>query len=130
MEATVIAKDVLAAARALFQTFLTVNSNKSASHHGARGDDYLIRTGALHDIIDKARSKGGFSTDNLAAVIKLWKRNQESLEDGRNEVQETMDSTGNDAEDAFDDGWDELGFSSSLKPSATEMERIKKVSIK
>lgn len=59
----------------------------------------------------------------------MWKRNQESLDDGKNEVQETLDSTEDDAQDDFDNGWDELGFTPGLKPSATEMERIKKVLI-
>ncbi|EKM82684.1 hypothetical protein AGABI1DRAFT_125144 [Agaricus bisporus var. burnettii JB137-S8] len=123
-EATAIAKDVLQSARALFQILITIHSPQSASHHNA-GDDYLIITGAVHEIVEKARSKDGFSKDNLAAVIKVWKCNQESLDDGKNEVQETLDST--EDQDDFDNGWDELGFTPGLKPSATEMERIKKI---
>lgn len=130
-EANGIAKDVLEAIKALIQTFITIDSEGSCSR-GDAGDEYLVRTGAVHDVIDKARGQNGFSGNNLVAVRKIWNRNQESLDDGVNEVRETMDNTGkveDDAEDKddFDDGWEELGFSSNVKPSPVELERIKKV---
>ncbi|KXN89261.1 hypothetical protein AN958_06015 [Leucoagaricus sp. SymC.cos] len=92
-----------------------------------------MRTGAVHDIIEKARGRDGFPGNNLVAVRKVWKRNQESLNDGLDEVRETMenaekpeDGVGKEEEE-FDDGWTELGISSNVKPSVTEVGRIKKM---
>lgn len=130
-EANAIARDVLEAIKSLAQTFITIDAEGSSSR-GEAGDEYLIRTGTVHDIIDKARGQNGFSRDNVASVKKIWKRNQESLDDGVNEVRETLENAENgqeptEEEDDFDDGWAELGISSNVKPSAIELERIKKV---
>jgi hypothetical protein len=131
-EANTIAKDVLEALNSLVQTFIVINSSSS----GEAGSEYLIRTGAVHEIIDKARSPDGLSGSNLAAVTKILKRNQESLDDGLAEVRETMENAessedgtgeGQSEDEDFDDGWAELGISSKTMPSATELERIKKV---
>ncbi|KAJ3561307.1 hypothetical protein NP233_g10270 [Leucocoprinus birnbaumii] len=111
-EAYTIARDVLEALGSLIQTF---------SHH---------QTGAVHDIIENARGSSGFSGNNLVAVGKVWRSNQDSLQDSLDEVRELMEKAENpeaDAEDEFDDGWDELGLPSSVKPSAAELETIKKV---
>ncbi|KAF9451025.1 hypothetical protein P691DRAFT_773412 [Macrolepiota fuliginosa MF-IS2] len=132
-EANAITKDVLEAIKSLVQTFITINAGGSASS-GAAGDEYLMRTGTVHDVIDGARGQDGFSGNNLVAIKKVWKRNQESLDDGIREVHEIMEDaekTGDElaegVEDDFDDGWAELGISPNAKPSATELERIKKI---
>lgn len=129
-EANGVAKDVLDVVKSLVQTFITIDAEGSS--RGKSGDEYLVRTGAVHNAIDAARGQNGFSANNLVAVTKVLKRNQESLDDGMNEVQEMIDSAKNSGEGAeddeeFDDGWAEFNISSNVKPSLTELERINKV---
>jgi hypothetical protein len=90
------------------------------------GNEYLAKTGAVHDAVEKAEK---MSRDEAEAVAKAWRTNGESLEDSLKEVKEMMEDAEDEAEeqDEFDDGWDELGegFGGKLKPE--EMERVKKV---
>lgn len=109
-EATSLARQVIEAVRSLAQTLL------------ATGDDYLVRTAAVHDLIDKARGPEGLSADNVSAVRKLWLSDQASLVDGCEELVQMIDATPTE----LDDGWDELGLGTEHL-SLTEIERAKKV---
>ncbi|KAF5357909.1 hypothetical protein D9756_001573 [Leucocoprinus leucothites] len=128
-EAYTIARDVLVALQSLVQALIVIGSENSASS----GDvgEYLVKTGTVHDIIEDARGSSGFSGNNLVAVRKIWKHNQDSLQDSLEEVREAMekaeDLEGGSEGEEFDDGWGELGMPSSVKPSAAELETIKKI---
>jgi hypothetical protein len=120
-----IAEDVIESVRVLLQMFLE-NETHGVEH---AGNEYLVRTGAVHDLITKARAPGGVSADNLASVRKKWKEDYDAMDDGLNEIGETIKDaqTSGGEEDLVDDGWDELGLQPSQKMDQTELERAKKV---
>jgi hypothetical protein len=126
-EVASVAEDVIQSVRALLELFLT-NETYGVEH---AGNEYLVRTGAVHDLITKARAPGGVSSNNLASVRKKWKQDYDAMDDGLNEISEMIKdaqaSTGDD--DFEDDGWDELGIQSSTRMDQTELERAKKVVI-
>jgi hypothetical protein len=125
-EVTSTAEDVIESVRALLQTFLA-NETHNAKYSG---NEYLVRTGAVHDRITKARAPGGVSADNLASVRKKWKEDHVAMVDGLHELDEMIknaQNSGNEDLDDDDDGWDELGLQSSQKMDQTELERAKKV---
>lgn len=93
-------------------------------------EDYLVRTGAVHDSIDQLRRD--IPEDNVAAVRRRWSKDREMLEDSLAEVVEMVENGGGSAEDddfddGFDDEWDELGLGASKKMNPQELERTKKV---
>lgn len=121
-------KDVIEAIRALVQTFLALQID-AGSGTGTAGEEYMVRTGAVHDLIDKSRGAKGLSKDNLEAVRKKWTENRGALEDGFREVGEMIEEAeGSDGDDDEDDGgWDELGLGKGTKMTPDELERTKKV---
>jgi hypothetical protein len=126
-EAVATVRDVIEAIQALVQTFLALQIN-AGSGTGKAGEEYMVRTGAVHDLIDKAKRAEGLSEDNLGAVRKKWTENRGALEDGFREVGEMIEEaeeTEDDDED--DDGWDELGLGKGTKMNLDELERTKKV---
>ncbi|CCM04584.1 uncharacterized protein FIBRA_06765 [Fibroporia radiculosa] len=117
-EARSFAKNVCEAVEVLAASFLE------------GGEDYLVRTGAVHDLIEKA--KGDLSQDNCAAVRRRWVSDRGMLEDTYGEVTAMItdaDAGGEDPDryDFDDDELDELGLGSSKKMSVVELERTKKV---
>lgn len=126
-EVVSVAEDVIQSVRALLRTFLE-NETRGVEH---AGNEYLVRTGAAHDLITKARATGGISADNVASVRKRWKQDHDAMEDGLGEINEMINnaqaSDKNTEEDFEDDGWDELGLSSTKKMDQKELERTKKV---
>ena len=86
------AQEVLQATKVL----LRVYANTFADGDSAQ------RTGSVHDACDRHKN---LSMDNREAVTKIWKNDQEALEDALKEVEELL-STSED--DALDDGWNEL----------------------
>jgi len=130
-EAYAIARDVTEALQRLIQTFVSIHSENPSQSKEAT--EYLTRTGALHDVIENARKMSGFSENNLIAVRKVWKRNQETLDDSLEEIRDALEKaekSEGSTEDGikFDDGWEELGIP-FVKPSATELETMKKVGL-
>ncbi|CAL1705071.1 unnamed protein product [Somion occarium] len=128
------AQDVCEAARALSQTFVTIteNADRGSSSSGGGSEDYLIRTGAIHELVEKI--KGSLPDDNIAAVRKRYSVDVDMLEDSLKEVAEMIEDAGGDDEgfedediDDFDDAFDELGLGSTKKLSTVEVERIKKI---
>ncbi|KAI0664617.1 Grap2 and cyclin-D-interacting-domain-containing protein [Cubamyces menziesii] len=96
------------------------------------GDEYLVRTGTVHDLIEKARRE--LPVDNLAAVKMQWKADRGMLEDSLNDINAMIEDAGDEGDDDLegerfddDDELDELGFGPSKKLSDVELERVKKV---
>lgn len=90
------------------------------------GEDYLVHTGMVHDLVDKA--KRDLPADNQMAVKKRWVADRGMLEDSLQDVTSMLED--NDAVgegDDFDDELDELGLGSTKKMSELELERTKKV---
>ncbi|KAH9952133.1 hypothetical protein B0H21DRAFT_715931 [Amylocystis lapponica] len=115
-EARLATREICQALHALAQTFLE-----------DAGKDYLVRTGAVHDAVDKARA---LSVDNCSAVRRRWALDKEMLDDAASEVAGMLEDAGEDAEeedDGFDDEWRELGLGPSKKMTGTELERTKKI---
>lgn len=110
-EARTAAQEVLQATKVLLRAY-------------ANDDDSAQRTGSVHDACDRHKN---LSMDNREAVTKIWKNDQEALEDALKEVEELL-STSDD--DALDDGWNELdeelgGHASEL--TEAEVILVKKV---
>ncbi|TBU65588.1 hypothetical protein BD310DRAFT_15783 [Dichomitus squalens] len=111
-ETRLLASDVIEAVRSL--TIMFVED---------AGGDYLVRTGAVHDMVEKARRE--LPADNIAAVRKRWRADRGMLEDSLEEINAMVEDAG-EGEDDMDDEWDELGFGSTKKMSGDELERTKK----
>lgn len=127
-EVATTVQDVIEAIRALVQTFLALQTNAGRGT-GKAGEEYMVRTGGVHDLIEKAK---GVSTDNIGAVRKKWAEDRGSLEDGFREVGEMIEEAEGegDEEDEFgDDGWDEIGLGKGSKMDADELARTKKVGL-
>ncbi|KAG5641286.1 hypothetical protein DXG03_005577 [Asterophora parasitica] len=129
-EITLVTKDVIQSVKSLLQTFIDVEASGNRTSTGKAGDEYLVRVGAIHDIINNARS--GLSKDNIASVQKKLAQDHESLEDGLHEVGEMVsdhDSADRTPDDEWDDddGWGELGIDSKKRMDADELERARKV---
>jgi cyclin-D1-binding protein 1 len=128
-----VVTDGIKAIKALLQTFLTLENGEKKNHVGIgqAGEEYLVRVGAVHEIIDKARSSDGISSENVVAVRRKWTADKASLEDGLREVSEMIEDeeTRSDGDDDGDDddGWAEVGISSRKRMGEQELERTKKV---
>ncbi|TFK76443.1 hypothetical protein BDN72DRAFT_831016 [Pluteus cervinus] len=124
-EVSSTATGVIESVRDLLQTFLDIDSsNDRENNTGQAGDLYLVKTGAVHHQIDRARSNGGLSQSNIDAVGKILLQNQGSLDDAVAEAKELLADHENPED--IDDGWDELGITS---PEFTkeELEQMRKV---
>jgi len=123
-EITSVVRDVIESIRSLVQTFMAIENNG-----GKAGDEYLVRTGAVHDSIDKARGENGVSKDNTDAVRKKWAQDMGSLDDGLREVREMVEeeeaSSGEGEIELIEDGWDELGLGTRERMNKEELQRTK-----
>ena len=123
-----VAKNVISAIRSLVQSLLSPPGGQPLSTK-----EYLVRTGEVHEIIDRVRKAGGLSLSNRDAVQKIWLQDHDSLQDGAEEIKEMCKPAGSNTEnededgDAFYDGWEELGVDSSRKLSLDELDRAEKV---
>ncbi|THU91161.1 hypothetical protein K435DRAFT_801486 [Dendrothele bispora CBS 962.96] len=127
-EAVSLVRDVLISTQSLLQLLLDIEVSDDRNKWK---EEYLVRTGTLHDIIENARSPTGLSKDNSSAVAKIWNRDLGALEDGVREVAEMIENAqcgdiGED-EDDDDDGWDELGLGSSKTLDKDELGRTFKI---
>ncbi|KAF7789515.1 hypothetical protein EIP86_000461 [Pleurotus ostreatoroseus] len=101
------------------------------SGNGGSGEDYLVRTGAVHDAIEQARQE--VPKNNVDAVRTLWGRDREMLEDSLNEVTEMLEEEEDEEEDEDDfgdedeDEWDELGLGKKKKMTEVELDRTKSI---
>ncbi|KAG6866914.1 hypothetical protein C0991_003829 [Blastosporella zonata] len=125
-EFTFAAKDVIVSVKVLIQTFLDIGASSSIKSTGKAGDEYIVRTAAVHDVINNVRSS--LSQDNVAAVKKKLAQNHASLDDGLQEVEAMVNDHDSPPDDDWeDDGWGELGIDSKSQMSPDELERTKKV---
>jgi cyclin-D1-binding protein 1 len=119
------ARDVIEAIAALVHTFLALQADPG-NGTGKAGEEYMVRTGGVHDLIDKAKGAKGLSKDNLGAVRKKWGLDRGMLEDAVREVGEMVEEEkAGDEGDGGGDGWDELGI--GKKMDQKELERTKQV---
>jgi hypothetical protein len=117
-EYTSLVQNVIGAVESLAHIFL--DSSATAT------DEYLVRTGTIHDLIDMARKPGGLSMISRDAVRKRWLQNHESIVDGAEEIQQVCSPMDTKDDDFIDDGWEELGINST-KLSPSELDRTEKV---
>ncbi|KAH8117592.1 hypothetical protein DFH11DRAFT_1541823 [Phellopilus nigrolimitatus] len=106
--------------------------------NGGPGEMYLIKTGVIHEAIDRARE---ISRTNHAAVQKRWKSVLGGVGDCVNEVQEMVEDEENEDDDARknagegledlddDDGWGmlsgaPLSSEKSVKATKEELARL------
>ncbi|KAJ6630800.1 hypothetical protein B0H10DRAFT_855976 [Mycena sp. CBHHK59/15] len=126
-EIVALVRDAIESIRALVQTFLDVETNDARQSSGQAGDEYMVRTAAVHSVLDKARE---LPTNNLLAVRKRWSEDAASIDDGLREVGdmvEDAESPGDSDDTMFDDGWDELGLGEHKKMDPEELARSKQV---
>lgn len=119
-------QDIIDAVKVLGKTLADPDSSET----GQAGDEYMHRTGAIHAVIDHARSSNGVSHTNMEAVKKAWKQNEAGLEDAMSEAEQMASGTiGEDVEDddEFDDEFDDLGFGSTRKMNEQEIAVAKTV---
>jgi hypothetical protein len=123
------AQVLIEAVRDLLQTFLPqCANNRSPRSLGQPGEEYLVRTGAVHEIIQNARK--GLSMDNLDAMRKKWTLDGGVLDDGLREVGQMIeDQEGDlDCDQVEDGGWEELDLGGlGKKMDSNELERTRKV---
>ncbi|KAI6005948.1 hypothetical protein EDD15DRAFT_2191288 [Pisolithus albus] len=129
-----IVKGILESLRDLVQTFIEFAACDPSSTSGMAGEDYLVRTAALHDLITTAQGSNGIPKDNRSAVRQNWSVNKATLEDGVSEVTRMIEEAeGDDANhptadgDDFNDGWDELGLGTNTSLNKDELARSKSV---
>lgn len=127
-EVASLVKDVISSIRDLAQKFLDIEANDARRDSGQAGDEYLVRTAAVHAVLERARR---LSPNNLSAVRKRWSEDAASLDDGLREVADMIDEAESESPhddfDDSDDGWAEIGIEKSRKMVPEEMERTKKV---
>lgn len=116
------AQDVVSAVQGLAKTLLVALSSSDEP-----GEEYLSKVGEIHHAIDRIRGSGGLSSNNVAAAHKIWVADQGSLADALSELQDMAEPKDEEADDDFDDGWNELGIESSPNLTGEELERLKKV---
>ena len=123
-EYSTLARNVLDAILSLSSTLFALQSSSDLS-----SEDYLVRTGGVHDLINEAKKPGHLSLNNREAVKRRWKQDHESLVDALEEVKELCTAKGEgDVDDFADDGWDELGLEPSQPLTPEELERAEAVS--
>ncbi|KAF9464700.1 hypothetical protein BDZ94DRAFT_1307689 [Collybia nuda] len=116
-----VTSDIIQSVRVLCQTFLDNEINNTRTSTGQPGDEYMVRTGAVHDLINKAKVPGGLSVDNVSAVRKKLTQDHASLEDALSEVCDMASETQVSSEDNMDDeddGWGLLGMKSKRMDTA------------
>lgn len=129
-EVIMTAISVIESIRVLLRGFLEIV--RQNQEHRQADETYLIKLGAVHDHIDRARAdKHGLSNSNIRAIQKILAANQESLDDAVEETDQMIKGADGDEvveEDGnFDDGWGEIGLGSDKKLNPQELDRIRKV---
>lgn len=101
---------------------------------GAAGEDYLVKTATVHEIITRAKSdpSSGLSHDNIQAVRKRWTAHGETLTDALDELDDFIQSAEDGQEDgvededgADDNGWAEAGFDFTSSKTKKSPEQVK-----
>lgn len=120
-------REIIEAVDLFLQTVIaTLGSDGSVQGQGK--DVYLIRTGAVHELIEQARGPDGIPDSNVVAVKRRWVEDHRMLKDALQEFEDMMQpSMGDVLEDDFGDGWDELGLGKEPL-TLEELGRVKAVS--
>ncbi|KAJ7273712.1 hypothetical protein B0H12DRAFT_1228528 [Mycena haematopus] len=120
-----LVRDAIHSIRALVQTFLEIENSDSRQSSGQAGDEYMVRTATVHNVLARARA---LSANNLLAVRKRWSEDAASLDDGLREATDMVEEAeSTDDGEEFDDGWGDIGIGKSQKMNAEELDRTKKV---
>jgi hypothetical protein len=121
-------KEIVQAVDLFLQTVITTLGSDAAAP-GQGKDIYLIRTGAVHELIEQARGPDGIPESNVVAVKRHWVEDHRTLKDAVQEFEDMMQpSMGDDLDDEFGDGWDELGVGKE-ELSLEELGRVKAVGV-
>ena len=126
--ATEVCQSVLAFA----QGFLSITNEADSSSSSQSKEDYLVRTGTVHECIEKIRKS--LPESNAGAVKNLWLQDRAMLDDSFAEVNTMIEEggDGNESDEGFgddDDLLDELGLGTTKSLSSIEIERVKKVGV-
>lgn len=128
-----LAEDVLNGLESLLGVYTSDAHNLGVAGGTEAEEPYLVRTGVVHEAINRARS---ISRTNREAVRKRWEGLLGGLGDCENEVKEMVedeegsgDEGGNENED---DGWGDLGgeplsTKGNVRASEQELSRLKTV---
>ncbi|KAI0062389.1 hypothetical protein BV25DRAFT_1785090, partial [Artomyces pyxidatus] len=117
-EVRTLATNVLRALHDLSVTHLALYSASSSSKpsKGAAGEEYLVRTGVVHDLI--TRGQADLPKSNLVAVRRRWTDHGATLADALSELE---DEPGDGADDGWDDPELDFGFSAPRAPEQTQL---------
>ncbi|KAI6150769.1 hypothetical protein BKA82DRAFT_4119523 [Pisolithus tinctorius] len=133
-DTTNLVKGILESLRDLVQTFIDLAARDLPSISGTTGEEYLVRTAALHDLVTTAQGPNGIPKDNRSAVRQHWSVDKATLEDGLAEVSRMIEEAERDdashpaeEEEDDDDGWDELGLGTNASLNKDELSRAKSV---
>lgn len=126
--ATEVCQSVLAFA----QGFLSITNEADSSSSSQSKEDYLVRTGTVHECIEKIRKS--LPESNAGAVKNLWLQDRAMLDDSFAEVNTMIEEGGDgyESDEGFgddDDLLDELGLGTTKSLSSIEIERVKKVGV-
>ncbi|KAF7363445.1 hypothetical protein MSAN_01000300 [Mycena sanguinolenta] len=129
-EVQTLVRDAIESIKALVQTFLDIETSGSRQGSGQAGDEYMVRTATVHNVLASART---LSANNLRAVRKRWSEDAASLDDGFREtadmIEEAESTEDDDVDDGeeLDDGWGDIGIVKGEKMIPDELNRTKKV---
>jgi len=120
-----VVDDVVRAVQELAQAHFSFVTHGGNLIGKGKGQDRLLKTAAVHELIDQARTPGdgGISDCNINAVIRRWKEFGGILNDAVNELgdDDSLDGDGQEDEHDSEDEWDkELGFNVSSEHNPAE----------
>ncbi|KAJ4487957.1 hypothetical protein J3R30DRAFT_3432406 [Lentinula aciculospora] len=119
-----VAINVVETVQTLATVFLEIEDSGERSRSA---DEYLMRTGAVHCVIEIARSEDGLPEDNLTAVRRHWLKDAGALQDGVREVGDMIEDAQAEIDTDCEDGWNELGIEPSKPLTDKELKIAKKV---
>jgi Grap2 and cyclin-D-interacting len=132
------AKGVLTALQELAHAHISLLAKPTTTKHkidtsrSSGNDDYLAKTGIVHELIRQAKAEQphGLSKTNLIAVQKRWREHSEIIADAVSTLEADASlPEGDEEEDELDDGWDdpELDLPEAGKQSPEQIQLAKKV---
>jgi hypothetical protein len=128
VEVCATAQEVIERTRALLTALIATIVTPAAAPDNEQ--EYLTRTGSVHELIEQARGPNGISKSNIEAVRKKWAADSGVLKDAFAEFEEMLEDSNGDnndqPEDDIDDGWGELGLKNDVM-TGDELSRAKSV---
>jgi hypothetical protein len=123
-EVQLAVKDVVVAVQELAQVHLALINVPDANSKGkGKGEEYMVKTATVHQLIERARSAGneGISSSNSAAVRKSWKVQGDIIRDTMAELE---DDGPEGMDDGFGDEGDEFDFSGADSVEEREFKKL------